>query len=223
MSSCHRGQARLIVLPPRARSGSQPIEFDHAAELIEGAAQDARAFLADGGGDRPPIRMRTHRHGPARGKKPSRRYSRKKTCGRLDDSRHSNPRRRAARRLASARASPPPGSTSSSPTAWRVIPHTTSTPCSGFVNRGCPPELAARIVAPIDDQSAAALMTPASAIPTRTQAWSSTVRRATVSTPHVPAEAGRISTPTPRTGSSASSLTVLEREGDGRGACTSCC
>jgi NTE family protein len=59
----HRGQARLIVLPPPCPLRIQPIDFGHADELIGQALEDARRFLGEGGEDRPPIRMRMHRHG----------------------------------------------------------------------------------------------------------------------------------------------------------------
>lgn len=58
----HRDDARLIVLPPPCPLTTQPIDFGHAGELIARALADARAFLEAGGEDRPPIRMRVHRH-----------------------------------------------------------------------------------------------------------------------------------------------------------------
>lgn len=58
----HRGHGRLIVLPPPCPLAVQPIDFAHAELLIERSLADARAFLADGGAQRPPIRMRVHRH-----------------------------------------------------------------------------------------------------------------------------------------------------------------
>jgi NTE family protein len=58
----HRGDAKLIVLPPPCPLSIAPIDFGHAAELIERSAQDARAFLDGGGAERPPIRMHMHRH-----------------------------------------------------------------------------------------------------------------------------------------------------------------
>jgi hypothetical protein len=42
---------------------TQPIDFNHAHELINRALTDARDFLDGGGEERPPIRMRVHRHG----------------------------------------------------------------------------------------------------------------------------------------------------------------
>jgi NTE family protein len=59
----HReGHAKLIVLPPPCPLSVTPIDFGHAAELIERSAKEARAFLDEGGAERPPIRMRMHRH-----------------------------------------------------------------------------------------------------------------------------------------------------------------
>jgi NTE family protein len=62
----HRGSAKLIVLPPPCPLGTQPIDFDHADALMARALADARTFFAQGGEDRPPIRMRMHRHGARR-------------------------------------------------------------------------------------------------------------------------------------------------------------
>jgi NTE family protein len=59
----HRsGLAKLIVLPPPCPLSIAPIDFSHAAELIECAAEDTRAFLDEGGAEKPPIRMSMHRH-----------------------------------------------------------------------------------------------------------------------------------------------------------------
>jgi NTE family protein len=58
----HRGDSRIIVLPPPCPLYTQPIDFDHADELIARALEDARRFLARGADRMPPIRMRTHRH-----------------------------------------------------------------------------------------------------------------------------------------------------------------
>jgi NTE family protein len=58
----HRGSAKLVVLPPPCPLGTQPIDFDHGEELIARALGDARKFLDKGGEERPPIRMRMHRH-----------------------------------------------------------------------------------------------------------------------------------------------------------------
>jgi NTE family protein len=59
----HRKHAQLVVLPPPCPLHTQPIDFNHAHELIERALTDAREFLDGGGEERPPIRMRVHRHG----------------------------------------------------------------------------------------------------------------------------------------------------------------
>ena len=61
----HRKHAQLVVLPPPCPLHIQPIDFNHADALIERALTDARKFLDSGGADRPPIRMRVHRHAPA--------------------------------------------------------------------------------------------------------------------------------------------------------------
>jgi NTE family protein len=58
----HRGDARLIVLPPPCPLSIQPIDFAHAQELIGRALGDAREFLDGGGQERPPIHMGMHRH-----------------------------------------------------------------------------------------------------------------------------------------------------------------
>jgi NTE family protein len=58
----HQHDAKLIVMPPPCPLAIAPIDFAHAAELIERSAHDARAFLEDGGAESPPIRMRMHRH-----------------------------------------------------------------------------------------------------------------------------------------------------------------
>jgi NTE family protein len=66
----HRDRAKLVVLPPPCPLAIQPIDFAHADELIARSLNDARKFLDSGGAERPPIRMRMHRHEPARqGKK----------------------------------------------------------------------------------------------------------------------------------------------------------
>jgi NTE family protein len=44
----HRGAADLVVLPPPCPLGIQPIDFDHAEELIARALHDARRFLDEG-------------------------------------------------------------------------------------------------------------------------------------------------------------------------------
>jgi NTE family protein len=51
----HRHQAELIVVPPPCPHSITPLDFGHAAELIERAAHDARAFL-DTDGEPSPIR-----------------------------------------------------------------------------------------------------------------------------------------------------------------------
>ena len=61
----HRGDARLIVLPPPCPLRIPPIDFAHADELIARGLHDAREFLDNGGEHKPPIRMRMHRHEPA--------------------------------------------------------------------------------------------------------------------------------------------------------------
>jgi hypothetical protein len=43
-------------------SKRSPIGFDHADTLIQLGYSDAQDFLDDGGAERPPILMRTHRH-----------------------------------------------------------------------------------------------------------------------------------------------------------------
>jgi NTE family protein len=63
----HRSSAHLVVLPPPCPLRIQPIDFSHADELIARALEDTRRFLDGGGQDRPPIGMRVHRHGTARG------------------------------------------------------------------------------------------------------------------------------------------------------------
>jgi NTE family protein len=59
----HRDNATLIVLPPPCPLDVQPIDFSRADDLIARALIDARRFLDGGGEDKPPIRMRVHRHG----------------------------------------------------------------------------------------------------------------------------------------------------------------
>jgi NTE family protein len=61
----NRDRARLIVLPPPCPLAVQPIDFTQADRLVERSLSDARAFLAGGGAERPPIRMRIHRHARA--------------------------------------------------------------------------------------------------------------------------------------------------------------
>jgi NTE family protein len=52
----HQTQANLIVLPPPCPHSIAPIDFGHAAELIERSAHAARAFLETDGSERPPLR-----------------------------------------------------------------------------------------------------------------------------------------------------------------------
>jgi NTE family protein len=59
----HQHHAKLVVLPPPCPLAIQPVDFCQADTLIQRARDDARAFLDDGGSDRPPVRMRPHRHG----------------------------------------------------------------------------------------------------------------------------------------------------------------
>ena len=61
----HRDDAKLIVMPPPCPLSIAPIDFAHATELIERSTHDARAFLDDGGAERPPLRMHMHRHAQA--------------------------------------------------------------------------------------------------------------------------------------------------------------
>ena len=58
----HRDDAELIVMPPPCPLDIQPIDFDHADELMDVALLDGREFLDSGGETRAPIRMRMHRH-----------------------------------------------------------------------------------------------------------------------------------------------------------------
>jgi NTE family protein len=56
----YRDRARLIVLPPPCPLATQPIDFDHADELIARGLADTRAFIDEGGLERPPVRMTLH-------------------------------------------------------------------------------------------------------------------------------------------------------------------
>jgi NTE family protein len=58
----HKDEAKLIVLPPPCPLAVQPIDFGRADSLIDRAYDDAVEFLDGGGAERPPIRMRMHRH-----------------------------------------------------------------------------------------------------------------------------------------------------------------
>jgi NTE family protein len=60
----YRDAAKLVVLPPPCPLAIPPIDFDHPDLLIERSLADTRAFLDGGGAERPPIRMRMHRHRP---------------------------------------------------------------------------------------------------------------------------------------------------------------
>jgi NTE family protein len=64
----HKDRAKLVVLPPPCPLSIQPVDFGHAARLIDRAHADARAFFDAGGAGRPPIRMRMHGHGHAEGR-----------------------------------------------------------------------------------------------------------------------------------------------------------
>ena len=59
----HRDAAELIVLPPPCPLRIEPIDFDHADELVARSLAGARRFLDEGGEERPAIQMRMHRHG----------------------------------------------------------------------------------------------------------------------------------------------------------------
>ena len=58
----HRDDAQLIVLPPPCPLTIAPIDFSRADELVARGYADALDFFAGGGEERPPIRMRMHRH-----------------------------------------------------------------------------------------------------------------------------------------------------------------
>jgi NTE family protein len=58
----HRDRAKLVVTPPPCPLSIQPIDFTHADELIDRSLADGRRFPDGGGAERPPIRMRMHRH-----------------------------------------------------------------------------------------------------------------------------------------------------------------
>lgn len=59
----HRGEVKLVVLPPPCPLAITPIDFGHAELLIERGYAGACEFLDAGGAQRPPIRMRMHPHG----------------------------------------------------------------------------------------------------------------------------------------------------------------
>ncbi|HJS92894.1 MAG TPA: patatin-like phospholipase family protein [Solirubrobacteraceae bacterium] len=67
----HRGDARLIVLPPPCPLSVQPIDFAHADELVDRALADARRFLDTGIAKGPPIRLRDQRRPATTGGRPS--------------------------------------------------------------------------------------------------------------------------------------------------------
>ena len=58
----HRDRTKLVILPPPCPLAVQPIDFGRARQLIDRAYADACEFLDGGGAERPPIRMRMHRH-----------------------------------------------------------------------------------------------------------------------------------------------------------------
>ena len=58
----NRDRVRLVVLPPPCPLSVQPTDFSRADELITRGREDARRFFADGGEDRPAIRLRPHSH-----------------------------------------------------------------------------------------------------------------------------------------------------------------
>lgn len=62
----HRGNARLIVLPPPCPLSISPIDFGHAAVLIDRSADDARTFLDRAGTDRRRARSRARVRNRAR-------------------------------------------------------------------------------------------------------------------------------------------------------------
>src|SRR3954453_12524257 len=51
----HKAQAKLIVLPPPCPHSVAPIDFGHAAELIERSAHPAPPFLETDGSELPPL------------------------------------------------------------------------------------------------------------------------------------------------------------------------
>lgn len=60
----YRDHAKLVVLPPPCPLTVSPVDFGQADTLIGQALAGARAFLAEGGADSPPIRMRIHGQRP---------------------------------------------------------------------------------------------------------------------------------------------------------------
>jgi NTE family protein len=63
----HKDDAKLIVLPPPCPLAVPPIDFGHPELLVKRGYETASEFLDGGGAERPPIRMRMHRHQPATG------------------------------------------------------------------------------------------------------------------------------------------------------------
>ena len=61
----HKAATKLVVLPPPCPLAVQPIDFGHPDLLVERGYESACEFLDGGGAERPPIRMRMHRHQPA--------------------------------------------------------------------------------------------------------------------------------------------------------------
>jgi NTE family protein len=57
-----RDAVRLIVMPPPCPLAVVPGDFSRGRDLIARALGDSRRFLAEGGQDRPPIRMSMHDH-----------------------------------------------------------------------------------------------------------------------------------------------------------------
>ena len=65
-----RDEARMFVLPPPCPLAVQPIDFDHAQDLIERAQEDARKFVEDAAEGGVPLsmnveRLRPHEHSGA--------------------------------------------------------------------------------------------------------------------------------------------------------------
>jgi NTE family protein len=64
----HREDTDLVVMPPPCPLSIPPVDFSHADVLIRQSYADATQFLDSGGADRPPIRMRMHRHSAKAGR-----------------------------------------------------------------------------------------------------------------------------------------------------------
>lgn len=58
----YRDRAKIVVLPPPCPLAVSPVDFGQSDRLIAQALADARVFLASGGAELPPIRMRVHQH-----------------------------------------------------------------------------------------------------------------------------------------------------------------